>query len=135
MNKTRVETPEQRKARLAQLEYQRHYSFTTIWTRRYAEMKSRVEGRSTNRSHSFGKELLSKEDFIKWCTSEPHFIIFMVIYMDWVRSGFNLMFAPSVDRVNSKLGYTADNMQWLTFVENCEKNNIDPVDFFAGYMK
>lgn len=135
MKTKRVETPEQRSARLAQLKYQRHYSFTTIWARRYAEMKSRVEGRSTNRSNSFGKELLSLAEFKEWCTSDPHFTIFLVIYMDWVRSGFNLMLTPSVDRVDSKLGYTADNMQWLTFVENCEKNNIDPVDFFAGYMK
>jgi hypothetical protein len=59
----------------------------------------------------------------------------MVIYMDWARSGFDLMLAPSVDRVDSKLGYTADNMQWLTFVENCEKNNIDPDNFYAGYWK
>lgn len=131
----KVETPEQRKHRLAQLEYYRHYSFTTIWTRRYAEMKSRTEGRSTNRSNSFGKELLSKDEFIAWATSQPHFLIFMVIYMDWVRSGFDIMLAPSIDRIDSKKGYTADNLQWLTFVENCEKNNYDPVDFYAGYMK
>lgn len=133
MNKKKLESPEQRKARLAQLEYHRHYNFMTIWTRRYADMKARVEGRSTNRSNSFGHELLPRAEFLKWCTTQPHFIVFMVIYMDWVRSDFNLMFAPSIDRIDSSRGYTADNMQWMTFVENCEKNNHDPVDFFAGY--
>lgn len=129
----KTETAEQKKARYARLEFHRHYNFTLIWTRRYADMKARVEGRSTNRSHSQGKELLSKAEFEEWCISQPHFTIFLVIYMDWVRSGFNMLLAPSIDRVDSALGYTSDNMQWMTFVENCEKNNKDPIDFLGGY--
>lgn len=131
----KTETAEQRKARLARLEFHRHYNFTLIWTRRYADMKARVDGRSTNHSHSFGQDLLSKEEFEEWCVSQPHFTIFLVIYMDWVRSDFNMMLSPSIDRVDSTKGYTADNMQWMTFIENCEKNNKDPIDFLGGYRK
>jgi len=93
-----TETKEARKKRLANLQYQRRYSFTTIWTRRYADMKARTDGQRSKRSASSGKECLSKEDFIEWCKSQPHFTIFLVIYMDWVRSDFNPMLCPSVDR-------------------------------------
>jgi len=129
----KVETEEKRAVRLARAEEHRHYDFTMIWARRYAEMKARVEGRSTNHSCSQGKELLSREDFSIWCKTNPHFIMFVVIYLDWVRSDFNLMLAPSIDRVDPDLGYTSDNMQWLTFIENCEKNHKDPMDYLGGY--
>lgn len=132
---SKPETKEQREARLARLAFHRKYNFTLIWTRRYADMKARVDGRSTSRSHSFGQELLSKEEFEAWCVSQPHFTIFLVIYMDWVRSDFNMMLAPSIDRVDPNKGYTADNMQWMTFIENCEKNHKDPMDYIGGYMR
>ncbi len=124
-----TETKEQRKKRLAALQYQRHYSFTTIWTRRYADMKARTEGQHSKRTASYGKECLSKEEFIEWCTTNPNFIIFNVIYMDWARSGFDMMLSPSVDRINNDKGYTVDNMQWVTFVENMEKHDkpIGPI--------
>ncbi|HWT40767.1 MAG TPA: hypothetical protein VN081_05910, partial [Dongiaceae bacterium] len=88
-----TETKEARKARLKQLELQRHYSFMTIWTRRYADMKARTSGQPSKRTASYGKECLTKEEFIEWCTSQPNFTMFLVIYMDWQRSGFNMMLA------------------------------------------
>lgn len=119
---------EARKKHLLKLEMGRHYSFLTIWTRRYADMKARTDGQPNKRSNSAGKELLSKEEFTKWCTAKPQFIMFMVIYMDWVASGFNPMLAPSVDRIDNSRGYTVDNMQWLTFAENMEKHD-KPIDW------
>lgn len=104
----------------------RHYDFITIWTRRYHHMKARNEGRSTNKSNAQGKELMTKEEFMVWCKSKPHFIIFIVMYMEWVEDDFSLWSAPSIDRIDSEKGYSADNIQWLTFSDNCIKNNRDP---------
>lgn len=123
-----TETKEHRIKRLAGLEYQRHYSFATIWTRKYADMRARTSGQRSKRCNSYGKSCLSKEEFTKWCTSQPQLTIFIIIYMDWVRSGFNVMLSPSVDRIDNNKGYTIDNMEWMTLMENMEKHD-KPIDW------
>lgn len=102
---------------------QRRYNFVRMWGKRYAHMKARAEGRSTNFSYSSGKDLLTRDEFFEWCKAKHNFLIFMVIYMDWVTSGFDLSLCPSVDRIDPDKGYVADNLQWLSFSDNCEKNH------------
>lgn len=101
----------------------RRYSFPTIWTRRYAHMKSRVEGRSTNPSGAQGKELMSREDFFDWCKEKQNFNMFLTIYIEWAEEDFELWFAPTIDRIDSTKGYTADNIQWMGYGDNCSKGN------------
>lgn len=41
-----------------------------------------------------------------------------VLYDAWVVSGYKLRMAPSIDRINSEIGYILDNCRWLTQWEN-----------------
>lgn len=113
--------------RLAQMEEQRRYNFIRIWQKRYAHMVARHEGRATNHSNSQGKGIATKEEFFAWCKNFENLNVFLTIYFDWAHNGFNRWDSPSIDRVDPAKGYTLDNLQWLSFAENCEKNNKDPI--------
>lgn len=107
----------------------RRYNFVKIWQRRYAHMKARQEGRASHQtSGALGKPICTYEEFELWCSDFGNLEVFVMIYFDWARGGFNRWDSPSVDRVDPKLGYTLDNLQWLPFGENCAKNNKDPID-------
>lgn len=105
----------------------RRYDFVRIWQKRYAHMKARHEGRSTNHSGSAGKGLMTQEEFFVWCMDLDNLSVFLGLYYDWVHASFSLWHSPSIDRIDSSGGYTADNIQWLGFAENCKKNNKDPI--------
>lgn len=92
-------------------------------------MKARHEGRSDHFSHCQGKGLISKEEFFEWCKDFDNFQAFLTIYFEWASEGFPNGLTPTIDRVNSKLGYTKDNIQWLSFNDNSLKNHwfIDPI--------
>ena len=95
-------------------------------------MKARANGKSTNSSNANGKKLMSKEDFFNWCKDIDNMNVFLGLYFDWMNEGFPLGLAPSVDRVDPNVGYIAENLQWLSFEENCRKNNINPIDHSEG---
>lgn len=115
------------KRRVVPIEERQHYNLILIWQRRYAHIKARAEGRSTNKSAALGKELIGYDDFFDWCKDKENFDVFLSLYYDWMQSDFSLWFSPSIDRIDPKRGYTADNIQWLSFSENCRKNNKDPI--------
>lgn len=50
---------------------------------------------------------------------------FEMIYANWVKSGYNKMDKPSIDRIDYKLPYTKDNIQLMTWRENRNKENIE----------
>lgn len=102
---------------------QRRYNFVRMWGKRYAHMKARHEGRSTNKSHSAGKGLLTRDEFFDWCKDFRNFSEFLAIYYDYAESGFDLSLSPSVDRIDPDKGYVLGNLQWLSFSANCEKNH------------
>lgn len=106
---------------------QRRYNFTRMWGKRYAHMKARAEGRSTNSSHAAGKEFMAKEEFFDWCKKLENLDTFLILWFAWAEDGFPLWLTPSVDRINPDLGYTADNIQWMSFSDNCAKNNKHPI--------
>lgn len=110
------------------LEYQRRYNFINIWQKRYAHMLARHDGRATTRSGAEGKGIMDREEFFAWCREFENLDIFLAIYYDWAGNGFNRWDSPSIDRINSELGYVAGNIQWMSYSENCKKNNINPID-------
>jgi len=84
--------------------------------RLYRNMQSRITGIQKQKAHLYvGKELLSKEEFYQWAEASPDWDL---LYSDWVQSGFDRKFAPTVDRIDSSKGYTPANMRWLTHSEN-----------------
>lgn len=115
-----------REKSLAHQKEQRQYNFIRIWQKRYAHMKARAEGRSTNKSGASGHELMTQEEFFTWCKVKDNMDAFVGLYYDWMQADFLLWCSPSIDRIKSNKGYTADNIQWMAFSDNCEKNNKDP---------
>lgn len=111
---------------------QRQYNFIRIWQRRYNHMLARHDGRATNSSNAKGKGIMEREEFFIWCKNFDNLNVFMALYFEWAGEGFPLHLAPSVDRINPDLGYIDGNLQWLSFEENCRKNNINPIDHSEG---
>jgi hypothetical protein len=86
--------------------------------RRYGDMKKRVEGRDHNAVSSVGKPILPKEEFFSWALNNPDF---HYLYRDWVESGYQTKYAPSVDRIDERFGYELFNMQFVTQSENARR--------------
>jgi len=64
----------------------------------------------------------SKEWFSEWLLSNPKF---NEIYTAWVEGGYKTNLKPSVDRADDYQGYTKDNIQLMTWGENCTKAHKD----------
>ena len=47
------------------------------------------------------------------------------LYNRWKKSGYNSWLKPSVDRINSKNGYRLNNLQILTWKQNCDKGRLE----------
>ena len=90
--------------------------------RLYRNMKSRIEGVQKHKFHLYeGKELLAKEEFYQWSLGRQEFY---KLFGDYKEKGFPRTLAPSVDRVDSSKGYSIDNMEWVTMLENSKRGNI-----------
>lgn len=112
---------------LVQQAERRRYNLIRIWQKRYAHMVARHEGRASTHSQSYGKGICTKEEFMLWCKDFENLNVFLTIYFEWARNGFKRWDSPSIDRIDPKIGYTLDNIQWLSFSDNCEKNDKDPI--------
>jgi hypothetical protein len=87
--------------------------------RMYRNMKSRIIGVQKEKFHLYaGKTLLPKEEFYAWAESSHKFHDF---FKEWEDSGYKRTLAPSVDRINSALGYEVSNMEWVTHSENSRR--------------
>jgi hypothetical protein len=86
-------------------------------------MKSRVLGIQMRKAHLYvGLDLMPKSTFYSWALGCAEF---HKLYAAWESSGFLRDLCPSVDRIDSSLGYTLDNVQWLTHSENSRKATIE----------
>jgi len=85
--------------------------------RTYRNMLSRVTGVTKNKNHLYlGLEILDKDYFYLWSLSN---FDFNYLFTKWVESDYKRTLTPSIDRIDSKKGYTIDNVRWITFSENC----------------
>lgn len=86
--------------------------------RAYRNMKSRVTGVQWRKHHLYGgKDLLTKDEFYEWSRNNPDF---HSLFEKWEQSGYERKITPSVDRINSDLGYFIENMRWVEFTVNCQ---------------
>ena len=89
----------------------------------YRNMKSRIDGIQWQKAHLYaGKELLSRDEFYDWAIGNPDFT---ELYNAWVASGYDRKLAPSVDRIDSSVGYRIDNMEWVTHSENSRRGAVN----------
>lgn len=56
----------------------------------------------------------SKKELKEWLYKNG----FKALYFDWVKSGYEKDFKPSIDRKNSKKGYYFENIKLVTWYEN-----------------
>ena len=111
----------------------------TIWSRleiedqelretlntKYSGMKARTEGRN-GRSRYKGLKLLSEIEFVQLCNENKDRIL--EIWNKYLESDRNLKYALSIDRIDSSLGYTKDNIQFVFNGFNSWKDELTPVE-------
>jgi hypothetical protein len=91
--------------------------------RLYRNMKSRINGVQLAKFHLYaGKELLDKEEFYTWAKNSSKF---WELFKEYENSNYDRKLAPSVDRVDSNLGYNINNMEWVTHSENSRRANYN----------
>lgn len=82
-----------------------------------------IKQRCTNPNYGHrkykGVTYLTKDDWDEWC--EESYSTFISLYNNWQENGFRRRDAPSVDRIINEMGYTKDNLQWLTQSQNSKK--------------
>jgi hypothetical protein len=80
------------------------------------KMKQRISGKNTLNPHLYaGKELLPVDTFIEWARDSKDLDR---LHDQWVKSGYDIRYTPSVDRINSNIGYVLENIRWVTHQEN-----------------
>lgn len=90
--------------------------------RLYRNMQSRIEGVQKQKHHLYeGLSLLPRETFYEWALNSPEF---HKLFDEYKSQGYPRKLAPSVDRVNSSLGYFISNMEWVTHSENSRRGTI-----------
>ena len=98
--------------------HRRRATIGSFLSNAYSRMNERIKGTGTRNPHLYAnKPIVSREIFVLWSKNHPDFLR---LYKSWVNTGFDRRFAPSVNRLSSKGGYTLDNMEWVTFSQNCK---------------
>jgi hypothetical protein len=98
--------------------------------RLYRNMESRVKGIQKVKIHLYeGKSLLTRDEFYKWSESSN---IFHKLFEEWESSNYERRLTPSVDRIDSSLGYELQNMEWIPFHENCRRGAISKLKLYYG---
>lgn len=95
---------------------------TGFLMRTYRNMQSRINGIQYKKHHLYaGKSILSKVDFYNWAVLNNEF---KNLFEVWEKNNYENRLTPSVDRLDEKLGYSIDNMQWITHSENSRKGAL-----------
>ena len=91
-------------------------TFSGKLMRTYRNMQSRVGGILSNKAHLYGGlDIMPKEDFYLWSTNDPDFHL---LYDAWVASDYDKKLSPSINRIDTSIGYVLGNVEWLTHSEN-----------------
>lgn len=114
--------------RIRRREKNNSYTFTYEKTykgflvRLYRNMRSRITGIQKKNFYLYeGKEILDKETFYNWALNNK---MFYELFENYKKSNYDRKLAPSVDRVDSNLGYTIDNIEFVTLSENSRRGAL-----------
>lgn len=120
-----------------QLKYQREYRARTgnlctkkyektkkgFLMRLYRNMQSRITGIQKLKFHLYhDKYLLPRDEFYKWALSSDDF---HKLFEFWELSKYERKLTPSVDRIDSSMGYSLGNMEWVTHSENSRRGSLN----------
>lgn len=85
----------------------------------YRNMKSRVTGITKSKNHIYkGLSILSKKDFYNWSVNDKNF---KNLFGVWKETNYKRKLTPSINRIDSNKGYDLNNIEWITFSENCSQ--------------
>lgn len=121
MNKEMINKRLRERRRLTSNASTRKYEKTKngFLMRLYRNMKSRITGVQSLKHYLYAnKELLGKDEFYLWAKSSSEF---HRLFDEWERLGYPRRLTPSVDRIDTSLGYIQGNMQWLTHSQNSSR--------------
>lgn len=82
----------------------------------YSGMKRRVNSTNPEHKYWFKKEILLKSEFITLINLNK--LKCLRLYVNWKINNFNKNLTPSVDRINSNIGYTKTNITFIPTQEN-----------------
>lgn len=87
-----------------------------VLTNLYSKMKERAKNKNIERPNftlvEFHRLFLENKTFIR-------------LYKEWVKSGYNKVYKPSVDRINRKHGYTLNNIHIISWGDNRFKQSME----------
>lgn len=97
---------------------------------RYTELVQRCINPNTNK-HTYkcyyGKTFCTREEFLNKFLLDP---IFLSLFHNWQKNNNIINLCPSIDRINNKLDYSIDNLQFLTHIENIKKDKIIAINCY-----
>lgn len=90
--------------------------------RAYRNMQSRVTGVQSAKAHLYeGKEILPRDEFYAWALGDE---TFNLLFAEYQELEYDIRFAPSIDRIDSRIGYTLSNIRWLPHWKNSQLGAI-----------
>lgn len=89
------------------------YDILSFINLQYDKMQNRCSGYGKPKYK--GMSLLSRQEFREWAYNQGNLF---VLFHQWCRGGYPLKLRPTVDRIDSSLGYNLDNIRWITHSEN-----------------
>lgn len=98
---------------------------------KYAKTKeglcSRIYTDQKKASKQRGHEMptYTRNELIKWIEEQPNWEL---LYNNWIKSDYDKMLIPSVDRPDDYKPYTFDNIQLMTWQDNFDKAHKDRVN-------
>ena len=123
MNKNKLEKQRiYRKRTNNEITHRYEKTINGFLVRKYRNMKSRVMGIQKLKSHLYkGLFILPKKDFYEWSLNNKSF---KKLFNIWVKSNYDRKLCPTVDRIDSLIGYELSNMEWITHSENSRRGAI-----------
>lgn len=83
----------------------------------YCEVYGRIRKRVAGGDERYvGLQIMSPSDWDIFL--DTTLLDRQILWRAWVKSGYKLRMAPSIDRINSQWGYTLGNCRWLPQWEN-----------------
>jgi hypothetical protein len=87
--------------------------------RLYRNMQSRVTGVQVKKAHLYkGLFILPRDEFYQWALGHPDF---NQLFQTWEANQYARKLTPTVDRIDSSVGYELSNMRWLTHSVNSSR--------------
>lgn len=84
----------------------------------YSEISRRIKTFLASHPNYYGLSKCTRDEFINKFVNDEQFLYH---WNNWRNNNFQRGIAPSIDRIDSNLGYDLDNMQFLSNIENAKK--------------